>query len=74
VGAPPVQPIEPLTDREEEVLATVARGRTNAEIAHELHISLSTVKAHLARLMTKLGARNRVEIAMWAYETNRIKT
>lgn len=67
----PVQPIEPLTEREEEVLATVARGRTNAEIAAELHISLSTVKTHLASLMTKLGARNRVEIAMWAYETGR---
>ncbi len=71
VGNPPVQPIEPLTDREEEVLATVARGRTNAEIADELHISLSTVKTHLASLMTKLDARNRVEIAMWAFETRR---
>jgi DNA-binding NarL/FixJ family response regulator len=69
---PPTQPIEPLTDREEEVLATVARGRTNSEIAEELHISLSTVKAHLASLMNKLGARNRVEIAMWAFETGRI--
>ena len=67
----PAQPIEPLTEREEEVLATVARGRTNAEIAAELHISLSTVKTHLASLMAKLGARNRVEIAMWAYETGR---
>ena len=66
------QPIDPLTDREEEVLLTVGRGRTNAEIADELHISLSTVKTHLASLMAKLGARNRVEIAMWAYETNRI--
>ncbi len=68
----PAQPTERLTDREEEVLATVARGRTNAEIAEELHISLSTVKAHLASLMNKLGARNRVEIAMWAFETGRI--
>ncbi len=68
----PIQPIEALTAREEEVLATVARGRTNAEIGEELHISLSTVKAHLASLMTKLDARNRVEIAMWAYETGRI--
>ncbi len=66
------QPIEPLTVREEEVLVTVARGRTNAEIADELYISLSTVKTHLASLMNKLGARNRVEIAMWAYETGRI--
>jgi DNA-binding NarL/FixJ family response regulator len=71
---PPDQPVEPLTDREEEVLVTVARGRTNAEIADELHISLSTVKTHLASLMAKLGARNRVEIAMWAYETGRIRT
>ena len=62
----------PLTDREEEVLATVARGRTNAEIADELHISLSTVKAYLSSLMTKLEARNRVELAMWAHETDRV--
>ncbi|MEU4229229.1 response regulator transcription factor [Nonomuraea sp. NPDC026600] len=72
--APPVQPIEALTDREEQILATVARGRTNSEIADELHISLSTVKSHLTSLMAKLGARNRVEIAMWAYETNRVKS
>jgi len=67
------QPIEPLTAREEKVMVTVARGLTNAEIASELHISLSTVKTHLASLTNKLGARNRVEIAMWAYETKRIK-
>ena len=72
--APPAQPREPLTAREEEVLVTVARGRTNAEIADELHISLSTAKTHLASLMAKLGARNRVEIAMWAYETDRIRS
>ena len=67
-----VQPISPLTEREEEVLVQVARGRTNAEIADDLHISLSTVKTHLASLMQKLGARNRVETAMWAYETGRM--
>ena len=72
-AARPAQPTTPLTDREEEVLVTVARGRTNAEIAEELHISMSTVKTHLASLMQKLGARNRVEIAMWAYETGRVK-
>lgn len=71
-GRPPAQPVEPLTEREEQVLLTVARGRTNAEIADELYISLSTVKTHLASLMNKLGARNRVEIAMWAYETDRM--
>ena len=69
--APPAQPSEPLTTREEEVLARVASGRTNAEIADELFISLSTTKTHLASLMGKLGARNRVELAMWAYERDR---
>jgi DNA-binding NarL/FixJ family response regulator len=70
-GAPPRQPIDPLTDREREVLAAVARGRTNTEIAAELFISLSTVKTHITSLLAKLGARNRVEIAMWAYESDR---
>jgi DNA-binding NarL/FixJ family response regulator len=72
-GRPPAQPLEPLTSREEQVLITVAQGRTNAEIAADLHVSLSTVKTHLASIMTKLGARNRVEIVMWAYETGRVR-
>jgi len=71
--APARQPLDPLTDREEQVLVAVARGRTNTEIAGELHISLSTVKSHLAALMTKLGVRNRVEVAIWAYETGRVR-
>ncbi|WP_433352906.1 response regulator [Micromonospora saelicesensis] len=70
-AAPRTQPIEALTDREEQVLVAVARGRTNQEIADELYITLSTVKSHVTSLMTKLGVRNRVELAMWAYETNR---
>jgi DNA-binding NarL/FixJ family response regulator len=69
---PTAQPIEPLTSREEEILISVAQGWTNHEIADDLHISISTVKTHLASLMRKLNARNRVEIAMWAYETGRI--
>jgi DNA-binding NarL/FixJ family response regulator len=69
LGEPPAQPIEPLTSREEEVLLAVARGWTNHEIAEKMHISISTVKTHIASLMSKLNARNRVEIAMWAYET-----
>jgi DNA-binding NarL/FixJ family response regulator len=69
----PTQPVVPLTGREEEVLVTVAQGRTNAEIAEVLHISLSTVKFHLASLMNKIGARNRVEIVIWAYETRRVR-
>ncbi|AQT75066.1 MULTISPECIES: response regulator [Streptomyces] len=71
-GRPVTQPVSPVTAREEQVLLAVARGLTNTEIADALHISLSTVKTHLASLMAKLGARNRVEIAMWAYETRRI--
>jgi DNA-binding NarL/FixJ family response regulator len=71
-GRPATQPISPITAREDEVLLAVARGLTNTEIADTLYISLSTVKTHLASLMAKLGARNRVEIAMWAYETRRI--
>jgi DNA-binding NarL/FixJ family response regulator len=71
--ARPSQPVEPLTPREEEVLLAVARGLTNAEIGDALHISLSTVKSHLAALMAKLGVRNRVEIALWAYETGRLE-
>lgn len=69
---PPRQPVVPLTEREEEVLAAVARGRTNTEIAAELHISLSTVKTHLANLLMKIAVRNRVELAIWAHETGRV--
>ena len=72
VGAA-AQPFEPLTAREEEVLTTLARGRSNNEIATELYISVSTVKTHIASLMRKLGARNRVEIALWAFETGRLE-
>ncbi len=68
----PSQPTEPLSVREEEVLRAVARGRTNAEMADELHCSFSTIKAHLASLQAKLGARNRVEVAAWAWETGRL--
>lgn len=75
-GAPPrtepVQPISPLTDREEDVLREVATGRTNAEIAEALFISLSTVKTHLGSLQDKVGARNRVELAAWAWRSGRM--
>ena len=71
-AAPPKQPIESLTAREEEVLVAVARGLTNHEVAAELFISLSTVKTHLGSLMAKLGVRNRVELALWAYQTRRL--
>ncbi|SDF42124.1 DNA-binding response regulator, NarL/FixJ family, contains REC and HTH domains [Lentzea fradiae] len=67
------QPVDPLTEREEQVLAAVASGCTNSEVAKELHITLSTVKSHITSLMAKIGARNRVEIAIWAYETKRVR-
>lgn len=50
-------------------MQAIAKGRTNTEIAAELFISLSTVKSHLASLHNKLGVRDRVEIASWAWET-----
>ena len=50
-------------------MRALARGRTNAEIAADLFVSLSTVKTHLGHIQAKIGARNRVEIVVWAWET-----
>ncbi|MEU3272252.1 response regulator transcription factor [Saccharomonospora sp. NPDC006951] len=61
------QPAEPLTARELDVVKATARGLTNTEIGTELYLSLSTVKTHLASVQGKIGARNRVEIAAWAW-------
>ncbi|OEV08669.1 LuxR family transcriptional regulator [Streptomyces nanshensis] len=61
-------PAEPLTPRELDVVRLVARGLTNDELADELYVTLSTVKTHLANAQRKLAARNRVEIAAWAWE------
>jgi DNA-binding NarL/FixJ family response regulator len=60
---------DPLTDRELDVVRLIARGRTNQEVAAELFVSLSTVKTHLGSIFAKLGVRNRVEIAAWAWES-----
>lgn len=57
-----------LSPRELDVVKLAARGLTNAEIATELFISVGTVKTHLGSVQTKLSARNRVEIAAWAWE------
>ncbi|GJF33781.1 DNA-binding response regulator [Kitasatospora sp. NE20-6] len=65
--AGPREPSEPLTGRERDVVRRLAHGRTNAEIAADLFVSLSTVKSHLANVQAKLRARNRVEIAAWAW-------
>lgn len=67
-NAPLTQGESPLTDRETDVVTSVARGLSNAEVANELHVSVSTVKSHVAASMVKLGARNRVELVIWAYE------
>ncbi|MEU8827333.1 response regulator transcription factor [Streptomyces sp. NPDC048636] len=67
--APAKAPVEPLTERELEVVRCVARGRTNEEVALELHVTVSTVKTHLGNVQRKLEARNRVEIAAWAWES-----
>jgi DNA-binding NarL/FixJ family response regulator len=65
----PAGPAMPLSERETEVIKAIARGRTNQEIAAELFISLSTVKTHVASAQAKLGARNRVELAAWAWDS-----
>lgn len=63
--------VRPLSERETEVARAIARGRTNLEIAADMFISLSTVKGHVAAVQAKLGLRNRVEIAAWAWD-NRV--
>ena len=57
-----------LTDRELEVLAMVARGLSNAEIAEQLTISPATAKTHVAHLLTKLDARDRIQLVIMAYQ------
>jgi DNA-binding NarL/FixJ family response regulator len=66
------RPVARLSEREVEVVRAIAKGRTNNEIAADLFISLSTVKSHLVSIQNKLGVRNRVEIASWAWETGLI--
>lgn len=61
-------PVDGVTNREREVLTLVGRGLSNTEIAEELVISVSTAKAHVARLFTKLDARDRVHLVIIAYE------
>lgn len=65
-GAPPARV---LTNRELDVVKLVAHGSTNDEIARSLHVSLSTVKTHLASIQLKLNVRNRVETAAWAWRS-----
>jgi len=66
-GRPPRE-LTGITDREREVLRLVGLGMSNAEIAAALYISMGTVKTHVARLLAKLGARDRVQLVITAYE------
>jgi DNA-binding NarL/FixJ family response regulator len=61
--------LEVLTPRETDVLRRLARGRSNAEIARDLHLSEATVKTHVARILSKLGLTSRTQAAVLAYET-----
>jgi DNA-binding NarL/FixJ family response regulator len=58
-----------LTDREVTVLRAMAAGASNAEIAAELFLSIATVKTHVARILSKLGVRDRVQAVIFAYES-----
>ncbi|VVJ18164.1 Two-component transcriptional response regulator [Amycolatopsis camponoti] len=67
------EPASPLTPRETDVVKAVARGETNDEICRSLVVSLPTVKTHIGAVKRKLNARNRTEIAIWAWESGLIR-
>ena len=62
-----------LTDREREVMALVAGGLSNDEIAGRLYLSPATVRTHVSRAMTKLGARDRTQLVVLAYESGLVR-
>ncbi|WP_214412917.1 response regulator [Sphaerisporangium fuscum] len=70
-GVPAETPAAVLTEREDEIVKLVAQGRTNGEIATTLFLAPGTVKNHIASVQRKIGARNRVAVAAWAWSTGR---
>jgi DNA-binding NarL/FixJ family response regulator len=65
--------LEHLTEREREVLRLIAQGLSNAEIAQSLHVSLPTAKTHVSRILAKLGARDRAQLVVVAYESGLVE-
>ena len=72
-GQQPAVTLAGVTDREREVLTLIARGLSNAEIARALHVTVATAKTHVGRLLAKLGARDRAQLVMVAYETGLVQ-
>ncbi|MBO2441932.1 response regulator transcription factor [Actinomadura nitritigenes] len=72
-AGPPPAGLDALTDREREVLALIARGLSNTELADHLHLSPATVKTHIGRLLAKLQARDRAQLVIAAYETGLVR-
>lgn len=68
-----VRGIDELTAREREVVALIADGLSNEEIAGRIYVSPSTVKTHVARAMTKLGARDRAQLVVFAYQSGLVR-
>jgi DNA-binding NarL/FixJ family response regulator len=66
--------LDEITEREREVLTLIGLGLSNTEVAARLHVSLSTAKTHVGRLLMKLGARDRAQLVIAAYDAGLVGT